>query len=274
MSRAIDLVVADVDGTLVTNDKELTMATKRAVRALGDAGIRFAITSGRPPRGMRMLSEPLAIDTPLAGFNGGVMMAPDFGQVVESHDVPDDVVRRAIDLLDDHGLDAWVYTHDRWLVRDSAAPHVDREQHTVRFAPEVVEHYAPSDLRRVVKIVGVTDDDAKMKACLDAARKEFGEDVTANCSQPYYLDITNVRANKGAVVDALSRHLDIPRDRIATIGDMPNDVAMFRRGGLAIAMGNAGDDVKRAAHHHVTASNEEDGFAEAMERFVLKGEGR
>lgn len=270
MSGGIGLLLADVDGTLVTNAKELTAATKRAVRALGAAGIRFAITSGRPPRGMRMLSEPLRIDTPLAGFNGGVMMAPDFGRVVESHDVPEEVVRRAIDLLDEHGLDAWVYTHDRWLVRDRDAPHVAREKSTVRFEPEVVERYAAGELAGVVKIVGVSDDEAVMKRGLEAARRAFGEEVTANCSQPYYLDITNARANKGAVVDALSRHLGIPRERIATIGDMPNDIDMFTRGGLSIAMGNAGDEVKQAADH-VTAGNEEDGFAMAVERFVLGG---
>ena len=270
MSRAVDLVIADVDGTLVTNDKRLTAATKQAVDALREAGIRFAITSGRPPRGMRMLSEPLAIDTPLAGFNGGVMMAPDFSRVVASHDLQDDVIGKAIDLLDDHDLDAWIYTHDRWLVRDGAAPHVDREQRTVEFEPEIVERYEVSSLHGVVKIVGVTDDAGRMKSCLAAAHKAFGDGVTADCSQPYYLDITSAHANKGAVVDAMSNELGIPRERIATIGDMPNDVAMFARSGLSIAMGNADDSVKRKAHH-ATGGNEEDGFAEAMKRFVLEG---
>ncbi|WP_201729486.1 Cof-type HAD-IIB family hydrolase [Acidocella sp. C78] len=270
MSRAIDLVIADVDGTLVTDDKRLTPATTQVVAALREAGIRFAITSGRPPRGMRMLSKPLGIDTPLAGFNGGVMMAPDFSQVVAAHDLDDGVIGRAVGLLDDHGLDAWVYTHDRWLVRDGAAPHVARERRTVAFAPEIVGRFDLAALHGVVKIVGVTDDEARMTSCRDAARKAFGEGVTADCSQPYYLDITSTRANKGAVVDALAEHLGIPHARIATIGDMPNDVAMFARSGCAIAMGNAEHDVRRKAHH-VTVSNDEDGFAEAMKRFVLEG---
>lgn len=270
MSRSVDLVLADVDGTLVTNDKRLTDATIRTVEALRHAGIRFAVTSGRPPRGMHMISEPLAIDTPLAGFNGGVMMAPDFDEVVESHELPGEVTGRAVDLFDEHGLDAWVYTETRWLVRDRSAPHVERERDAVRFEPEVIERFAPEERGPVVKIVGVTDDQAKMQACLAAARRIFGEDVTANCSQPYYLDITSAWANKGAVVDALSCLLEIPRERIATIGDMPNDVAMFGRSGLSIAMGNAADAVKLQAHH-VTSSNEEDGFASAIERFVLGG---
>lgn len=270
MSRTVDLVLADVDGTLVTNDKRLTQATRRVVAALRQAGIRFAVTSGRPPRGMRMISEPLAIDTPLAGFNGGIMMAPDFEQVMESHDLPGEAVGQAIGFLDGHGLDAWVYTHKRWLVRDRSAPHVERERNTVQFEPEVVHRFVAEDLSPVVKIVGVTDDRAKMQTCIAAARRVFGDDVTANCSQPYYLDITSASANKGAVVDALSRLLEIPHERIATIGDMPNDVAMFGRSGLSIAMGNAADTVKRHARH-ATSSNEAEGFAAAMERFVLGG---
>ncbi len=70
--RKISLVLADVDGTLVTEDKVLTPRAQRAVRALQGAGIRFAITSGRPPRGMSMLFDVLEIDTPIAGFNGGL----------------------------------------------------------------------------------------------------------------------------------------------------------------------------------------------------------
>lgn len=268
MSRKIDLVLADVDGTLVTNDKRLTEPTKSAVAELRRAGIRFAVTSGRPPRGMHMISEPLAIDTPLAGFNGGVMMAPDFEKVMESHPLPDEIIGSAIELLDEYGLDAWVYTQRRWLVRNRSAPHVGSERNTVRFEPELVERFVADDLRPVVKIVGVTDDQTRMRACTEAAQSTFGNDVTANCSQPYYLDITSAKANKGAVVDALSRILGIPHECIATVGDMPNDVAMFERSGLSIAMGNAEDGVKRQAHH-ATSSNEEDGFAHAMERFVL-----
>ena len=82
--RAIRLLLADVDGTLVTHDKVLTEAAKAAVHELHDAGIAFAVTSGRPPRGMAMLIAPLAMQTPIAGFNGGVFANPDLS-MIESH---------------------------------------------------------------------------------------------------------------------------------------------------------------------------------------------
>lgn len=268
MSNAIALVLADVDGTLLTDAKLLTAQTRRAVADLGRAGIGFAITSGRPPRGMAMLTGPLAIATPVAGFNGGVLTAPDLETVITSHDLPDPAVRMAIDLLGDHGLDIWVYTHTRWLVRDAAAPHVAREAATVGFPPDIVPHLDADALGAVVKIVGITDDRARMEACARDARTLLGETATASCSQPYYLDITHARANKGAVVDMLAQRERIDRDRIATIGDMPNDVAMFARSGVSIAMGNADPAVKAQARH-VTDSNEDEGFAKAIRRYIL-----
>ena len=99
-------------------------------------------------------------------------------------------------------------------------------------------------------------------------QKALGEKVSAARSQPYYLDVTHPQANKGAVVDTLARLLNIPPDQIATIGDMPNDVLMFRKSGFSIAMGNASDEVKAQAML-TTDTNEEDGLAKAVERYLL-----
>ena len=96
----------------------------------------------------------------------------------------------------------------------------------------------------------------------------MGAQASAARSQPYYLDVTHPDANKGMVVRLESRFLDVPLERIATIGDMPSDVLMFGVGGMSIAMGNASPEVQRAARH-VTTTNTEEGFANAVERFVL-----
>jgi transaldolase len=119
-----------------------------------------------------------------------------------------------------------------------------------------------------VKIVGVSDDHPRVAACEAAVQKAFGAQVSAARSQPHYLDVTHPTANKGVVVERLSRYLKIPMDRIATLGDQPNDVLMFRKSGLSIAMGNAGEEVKRQATH-VTTSFGDEGFANAIEQFIL-----
>jgi len=265
--RKFSLVLADVDGTLVTEDKVLTSRALNAVRRLRDIGIRFAITSGRPPLGMAMLFDALQLDTPIAGFNGGLFVKPDL-TVLEQKTLADDVAAKSIELIRAHGLDAWVYRGNDWLITDADAPHVAREARTVKLEPKVVTNISEK-LDQVAKIVGVSDDYDKVQRCEAEAQAAFGQRATANRSQPYYLDVTHTDANKGAVVEFLSHHLNIPTAEIATIGDQPNDVLMFKRSGFSIAMGNASDQVKKQASATTDSYNDE-GFAKAMERFILR----
>jgi Cof subfamily protein (haloacid dehalogenase superfamily) len=262
----ISLVLADVDGTLVTAEKVLTTRAVAAVKAIRTAGIVFAITSGRPPLGMAMLIEPLALRTPLAGFNGGVFVRPDM-TIMEEHVLTAEAARRALEVILHHSLDVWVYSGNDWLVRNINAPHVAREQWTVQFAPTVVANFE-SVLSSAVKIVGVSDDLDLVARCEKDTQVALGIVASAARSQPYYLDVTHPDANKGAVVVTLSKLLAIPVDEIATIGDMPNDVLMFRKSGLSIAMGNASPNVQSQANL-VTDSYDDEGFAKAMERFIL-----
>ncbi len=265
---AIRLLLADVDGTLVTHDKILTDRTIAAVKQLRQADILFAITSGRPPRGMSKLVEPLELTTPLAAFNGGMLVNPDMS-VIKQQTIPDGVTPEAIDVLGSHGMDVWVYRGSHWYLRDPQAPHVARESSTVGFSPRVVESLTPvSD--EVAKLVGVSDDhDAVLKA-VDAVRDRFGDHVSAARSQPYYADVTHPQANKGGVVSYLSKTYQIPTEEIATIGDQSNDVLMFAHSGLSIAMGNSSHEVQEAARR-VTTSNSNEGFANAVDRFILAG---
>jgi hypothetical protein len=242
----ISLVLADVDGTLLTTDKVLTSRAAAAVQELHSAGIAFAITSGRPPRGTAMLIEPLALRTPIAGFNGGVFVHPDLS-VIESRTLDPAIAKQTVDLILDQGLDAWVYTADEWLIRNPDAPHVAREAWTVKFDAKVVSAFTDWHLAHAVKIVGISDDLALVASCEKLTQKALGEKASAARSQPYYLDVTHPRANKGAVVGTLSKLLNIPPAQIATLGDMPNDVLMFRKSGFSIAMGNSSDEVKAQA---------------------------
>ncbi len=267
-AASIGLVLADVDGTLVTQEKRLTDRAIGAVRALGEAGILFAVTSGRPPRGMAMLIEPLALNTPIAAFNGGLIVNPDSAlEPIERRALPGALVSEILALLRSFALDVWVYRGADWYVLDPDGSHVEHESRTVAFAPTVVESFDGID-DGVVKMVGVSDDFDAVERASAAAQERFGEQVSAARSQPYYVDVTHPNANKGAVVQWLSARYDIPCERIATIGDMPNDVLMFAHSGLSIAMGNADREVQRAARH-VTTTNEQEGFAHAIERWIL-----
>ncbi len=264
---AIRLVLADVDGTLVTPDKGLTDAAVEAVDALHERGILFAITSGRPPRGMAMLVGPLHLTTPISAFNGGVVVEPDMS-IIEERTLAAELVSPLLDLLDASALSTWVYRRQDWYVVEADGPHVKREAATVAFEPTVVGSLrAATD--GVAKVVGVSDDRRAIDAATTAVREQFGDHVSAAQSQPYYLDVTHPDANKGSVAKSLGARFGLVPDEIATIGDMPNDVLMFAHSGLSIAMGNASAAVQRAARR-VTGTNSEEGFARAMERFVLR----
>lgn len=267
MTGNIRLVIADVDGTLVTKEKVLTARAVEVVKRLKNAGIAFSITSGRPPLGIKMLIDPLGLTEPIAAFNGGIFVHPDLSVMTQSF-IPADMAAKVIDAIGRHRLDCWVYTDRDWLVRNTNAPHVAREQWTVKFPPTVVPEFS-LHLDRVAKIVGISDDYAAVARCEADVQRECGNHVSAARSQPYYLDVTHPDANKGQVVEVLSQALSIPSAQIVTMGDMPNDVLMFKKSGLSVAMGNASPEVQRQASC-VTASNEHEGFAKAIETFVLR----
>jgi Cof subfamily protein (haloacid dehalogenase superfamily) len=266
-TKPIKMVIADVDGTLVTKDKVLTKRAIDAVLRLHDAGIQFSVTSGRPPKGMAMLIEPLKLVQPLAAFNGGVLIQPDLATVVDQNFLSAGVPEQVIDSIVKHGLDVWIYTATDWFVRDVNAPHVAREQWTVKFPPKVTKTF-DGLLGQVAKIVGVSDDLEGVAKCEKDVQQAGGSHISAARSQPYYLDVTHPKANKGEVVLAFSKLLNIPAEQIATLGDMPNDVLMFKKSGMSIAMGNASKEVQASATY-VTATSEDEGFAKAIEEFVL-----
>ncbi len=264
--RKISALISDVDGTLVTKDKVLTDRARSAVAALRDRGIAFAIISARPPRGMAMLAAPLGLTTPMAGFNGGAIVGPD-GSMIEHHFLSPEVARRAIDVIVTAGAQPWVFDAEQWMLRNPDAPYVDLEIHTVGFEPTVVADFAPRPAG-IGKIVGVSQDFDLLARSEGQLRRTLGEEAFVARSQPYYLDVTHPEANKGAAVRVLSRILAIPTTEIAVIGDGANDVAMFAESALAIAMGNASPDVQGEADL-VTDSNEDEGFAKAIERYLL-----
>lgn len=270
MSKAtVKLLLADVDGTLVTQDKVLTEAAIQAVRDLHEAGVIFAITSGRPPRGMAMLIEPLDIRTPIAAFNGGLLVNRDLS-VIEQRVLPEDLVEPVADLMTSFKLDVWVYIGADWYVPKADGPHVAREAWTVKFEPRIMPPGGVRSLTsNVAKLVGVSDDTEAVAKAAEAAHDKFGDHVTAAASQPYYLDVTHPQANKGEVAKYFAAKYKLDPQDIATIGDQPNDVLMFAHSGLSIAMGNTNAQVKRAARR-VTTSNEEEGFANAVRRFILR----
>jgi len=264
----IDLVVSDVDGTLLTKDKILTDAAKAAVQRLHDAGIGFTVVSSRPTIGMDFLIASLAITLPIGAFNGSSIVDAKLNPV-EQHLIPPAIVQRSIDLLHARGIDIWLFTNDRWLTRNPQGEYVAHEQHTIKHDPTIVPDFTPY-LSQACKIVGASPDAALLQRCEAEMQQTVGNQANAIRSQTYYLDITPPGHDKGTFVEAIAGRVGVPLAHVATIGDMQNDLAMFAKSGVSFAMGNASDDVKARATQ-VTDSNEHDGFARAMDVVLRTG---
>jgi len=282
-SKKISIVLSDVDGTLVDSQKRITRRAKAAIQMLRDVGIRFAVASARSPRGMTMIAEQIALSAPIAALNGGMLIDACTMKILTQQALDDETARSVIERVDQYGLDVWVYAGANWYLRNLYAPHRESEEKVVRFAPTEVKDFEEALNQRVAKVLGVSDDLPLVARAERAIREEFQTSadvrsmpdsrereprVSVVRSLPFHLDITHPRANKGVVVGTLSELLHIPPEEFATIGDMPNDVPMFRASGYSIAMGHADEYVKKSATA-VTAGMDDEGFAKAMENLIL-----
>lgn len=267
--RNIRLVISDVDGTLVNERKQLTDATIAAVKRIHQAGLHFTISSARPAAGLREFISALEITSPVSAFNGALIVLPDLTPIRSIPLQAEDVFASA-GAVQQHGLDLWVYSAGGWYASRLNGPHVEHESSVTGIEPQQLRdlHVCAEGS---LKLVGVSDDHAAVMACENYLQHQSGLHISAIRSQDYYLDVTNMNANKGNAVLEFSDVLGIPTSEIITIGDMPTDVFMFRNSGKSIAMGNSPEEVKAQATL-VTRSNEEDGFAYAIDNFVLREE--
>jgi Cof subfamily protein (haloacid dehalogenase superfamily) len=264
--QMISLLVSDIDGTLVTSDKRLTPAAKQAARSLSDHGVKLVLTSSRPPRGVALFADAMGLDTPRAGFNGGAIVAPD-GKLLSFKPLEPDVASTTLAHLQEAGINPWLFTADEWLLINPHGAYVECEQHTVQMNFRVVPNF-DDVLDKAGKIMAASRDFAALAECETALQEQLCTRASVHRSQDYYLDITHPAANKGQAVRDAARLLDIPLSETACIGDMPNDLPMFDVAAIKIAMGNA-PEFMRARADFVTHSNEADGWAHAVNSYVV-----
>ncbi|KPY80851.1 Cof-type HAD-IIB family hydrolase [Pseudomonas syringae pv. tagetis] len=262
----VQLLLSDIDGTLLRRDHSLSQANIDAIRHLREAGIHFTLASSRPPRAMRQLIDALQVDLPTVAFNGGTITHAD-GSLLVAHRIDQQAVRVCLELFTGQDVAIWVFADDQWLLLDPDGDYVDHERDALGYDYVQVESFE-SYLDRVDKIVAASADFELLKT-LEVQLNPMIEGLAlAARSQKYYLDVTALEANKGAALVALAQYLKIELPRTAVIGDGGNDVAMFHKAGLSIAMGQGEQTVKGQADH-VTDSNEQDGVAVAIRRYIL-----
>jgi Cof subfamily protein (haloacid dehalogenase superfamily) len=263
-SSRIALVISDIDGTLITSNHEIAESTRQTAERLYEMGIRLSLASSRPPRSIRPLAASLALRSPFAAFNGALLITAD-GEVKARSVLPAPIIARLKSIADEYGLGVWAYDEVDWWApwRDAF---VDREEHTSGFSPKI-EGYDERIREDVNKLTVV----GKPELVAEAERrlwKELPNAVSASRSKPRFLDVTARGIHKGTVVVRLAEVFEVSTDQVAVIGDGPNDVEMFEQAGVSIAMGQAVDEVIRAASY-ITSSNDSDGWSRGIEKYVL-----
>lgn len=260
----IALVISDIDGTLITSNHEIAESTRKAALRLYERGINLSLCSSRPPRSIRPLAETLALRSPFAAFNGGLIITAD-GEVKLRSAIPPDIIARVKAIADDFGIGVWVYDEVDWWVAGYDA-FVEREEHTSGFSPRV-EGYDERLKREAVKLTVVGKPELVAQA-EQRVLSELASDVSASRSKPRFLDVTAYGIHKGSAVRRIAPVFNVTPAQVAVIGDGPNDIEMFREAGVSIAMGQGVDEVIAAARF-ITSSNDNDGWARGIEKYVL-----
>lgn len=266
----IDLVISDIDGTLVRSDKTLSDAVVAAIGRLRAVGVKCALISARPPSGLMWIAERLRLDGPVGAFNGGTIVTPNGtpeGEIVSAERLEPGIAGDALGLIDQPGIMRWLFHKGRWHADGLDDHYTPRERRSTGQEPDLVTEFTGL-VGAVDKIVAVCGDTERLAELESEVAERLGDDANVVRSQPFYLDITAPRANKGDGVAALAAALGVDLARTLVIGDQMNDLAMFARAGLSVAMGN-GPEVVKAAASHVTGANDADGVAQAIDDFVL-----
>jgi Cof subfamily protein (haloacid dehalogenase superfamily) len=264
----IRLFVSDVDGTLVRHDKSLSDGNVAAARRLVAAGVAMSLISARPPGGMLWIAEKIGLPGPFAAFNGGTLFDAD-GTIRSAARLDDALAAECLRLIGER-CETWLFTRGQWYAHSGKGTHPDRERLAAGLEPSVRSDFSGL-VSQIDKLVAVTDDSALLDTIEREAKARFGGEANIVRSQAYYLDFTAPAANKGDGLAALATAEGVPLSEVAVAGDMDNDLPMFARAAHSYAMGQASARVREAASE-VSATNDEDGVAVAIDR-LLSGRG-
>lgn len=262
----IRLVLSDMDGTILSSERKISLKTQKAVKQLRQKGVAVALVSARPPEGMMPYIRQLNLEGPCAAFNGGIIFKAD-GTLQKDSVFSSPVVKNLLTRLESCGGELWFQNKERWLVRDATHVLVRNESRIIGVKPhEVPDLYAETAHVNRIIAIGYEPEIA------ERLERELGEEYAGYASvlrsTPTKINITPADATKGHALKTLAAMYGVAPAQVACLGDAQNDLPMLREAGMSIAMGQAPDGVKQKARY-VTRSNAEDGWADATERFIM-----
>ncbi len=269
------LLAADLDGTLVTDNKQITERTKQAVSAMIEKGAVMVLSSGRPSHGVWHVARELELDKKggyILAYNGGELLDCKTGEVRFSVSIPKDRIPEIIELSRQFKTAILTYEGEDIITESGGDPYVHGEARNVRMKVREVKDLISYLTFPVVKLMMVGSEEQILK--MEPIVKEtLGPDFSVFRSEAYHLEILPAGIDKGSGLLKTLAYLGIPREESISCGDYDNDIPMNEAAGLGVAMANGCPAVREKADY-VTLSNEEDGVAAVIGKFILEEEER
>ncbi len=268
----IKLIAVDLDGTLLNSDHKISERTADALRKAVAQGIKVVLATGKTPFSGRDIVKQFGIDAPGVYVQGLAIVSPD-GETKHLAQLDAALVRSVITFAEERGFDVIAYSGGQILIRAENEGARELTEAYGEIPPQVVGPLQNIlDSTPISKLVFFKRHDARK---ITALRWQLGTQINGKARLVQALDdaleMLPLGASKGKALKLVLKDLGIDAKEVLAIGDGENDIEMIELAGIGVAMGNANPKLKAVAQHHV-ASNDADGVAEALERFVLKPE--
>lgn len=267
------VLALDLDGTLTNSQKVITPVTQAALEKAMDKGVKILLASGRPAVGVWPLARQLELDKRggyILAYNGGQIIDCGTGRTLFQQQVPQQVVGPLCAFAREYGIAALTY-NDRGIVTEHPEDQYVQLECRINHVPAIgVEDLAAEVSYPVTKFL-LTGEGEYLAKLVPVAQERFAGVLNIFRSEPFFMEATPPGIEKGAALERLLSQLGLVREQLMACGDGLNDMPMLRYAGLGVAMANAQPEAKQAADA-VTLSNDEDGVAAAVEKYLLNEE--
>lgn len=266
-----DLLVLDIDGTLLNSQRMITDLTKETLVDAQKRGKVVAIASGRSISGIRRTASAISLEEfggYIIAYNGTTVLNCKTGECIYNQTVPVELTAPVYKAAKEAGVGIFVY-HDRQkelISGNGINQYIEADAKACEVTIRETEDFVHTVDFPVNKFL-LAGEPEVMKEIEKEMQKKFGGQLNVFRSDPYYVELLPKFVDKGVAVDKLMRHLDIKKDKLICVGDSYNDLPMLRQAGLGVAMGNAQPEVREAADF-ITDSNDEDGVAKIVQKFM------
>ncbi|MCL2153204.1 MAG: Cof-type HAD-IIB family hydrolase [Oscillospiraceae bacterium] len=259
-------VAVDIDGTLLNNSSQVSKRNEQAIKDVINAGIIFSLSTGRPLQGVSAFVDMVGADMPFIIYNGAMVVTSKSKQVLHETTLSGELASGVVRLGQQRGTNVFVYRDGKMHVTEISQP-VEHYISYFKISPFVVEDLVELASRGVTKVL-FRDTPDRITDLQNEAAILFKDKLNYFTSQPNLLEFVDSATSKGAAMRVIGERYGIPQCEMMAIGDSYNDIEMIRHAALGVAMGNAPQEIKDIADA-VTSTNEEDGVAEAIYRYVL-----